>query len=207
MGDLDPVGIVLRLAILLFSVVLHEVAHGYVAYLCGDNTARDAGRLTLNPIPHIDPIHSIIMPIALLIMSNGQFMFGGAKPVPVNPYNLRKPRRDDLLVSVAGVTVNLILAIIAGIGFRLFSHVEVMAVFFSQLCFLNCILLIFNMLPIPPLDGSHVLASFLSPRAAQVYAGIGRYGFIIIVILLSTGLLSTVIFPLVWGLARLLMGF
>ena len=163
-GDL-----IVMLPILLFSVIVHEVAHGWMALRCGDPTARDAGRLTFNPLPHIDPFMTILLPLFLIISHSG-FIIGGAKPVPVNPYNFRRGEKDNVLVSFAGPASNILLALVAFLVSLVVilllkttgSPVFISAIkFLNFVIFLNLILANFNLLPIPPLDGSHILAYFL----------------------------------------------
>jgi len=148
--------------VLIMSVVVHEFSHGYTAYLLGDNTARDSGRLTLNPIKHLDLFGSVVLPL-LLVLSNAGFVIGWAKPVPYNPNNLRNVRKGTMLVSVAGVLANLLIAIIFGLLIR-FSpfliSVSLIGPFLkiaSIIVILNLVLVLFNLIPIPPLDGSKIL--------------------------------------------------
>ena len=202
---------VISVVVLLFSIIVHEVAHGFVAYKRGDSTAKLLGRLTLNPIYHIDIFGSIILP-AILILT-GAPVFGWAKPVPVNMYNLKNPKRDMIFVSLAGVTANFLLAVIAGIimflirsagaeGSFLFSVYMVM----QYVIVINIVLMIFNLIPIPPLDGSRVVLFLLPRDLAQKYAKIERYGFWIILILLMTNVLWKIIAPVANFLIRLLSG-
>lgn len=173
--------------ILLFSVVVHEYAHGYVASLWGDPTAAVHGRLTLNPIPHIDPVGSILVP-ALLLLSPGGLLFGWAKPVPVNPANYRNTRWGDVTVSLAGPASNVLLALVFTlfwIGARWTLGPEAMSEqLFPTAILLNLFLAAFNLLPIPPLDGSHVLYNFLPQPLAYNYMSLARYGFLILLLLL-----------------------
>lgn len=157
------------LVVLILSVILHEVAHGYAANYLGDPTARLAGRLTLNPIPHIDFFGSIILP-AVLAISGSPILFGYAKPVPYNPYNLRG-RWGEGFVAAAGALTNLALAIILGLFIRFFADGLPIAfvMVLSVAVYLNLLLCIFNLIPIPPLDGSKVLASLLTGRLAMRY--------------------------------------
>ena len=175
-----------------YSIILHEVAHGWVAKRCGDPTAEIAGRITLDPIPHIDPIMSILMPIVTYMTAG--FAFGGAKPVPVNPYNFRNLELDDLKVSVAGVAVNFLIAAGCAATLHVWEPGTINYVLFSRIAILNLVLGIFNLVPIPPLDGSHVMRLFLSKidrGVADAYESIGRFGFIII--MLGMGVLSPII--------------
>ena len=197
--------IIIFLPILIFSVIFHEVAHGWVALKCGDPTARDAGRLTFNPIPHIDPFMTILLP-ALLIFSGSTFIIGGAKPVPVNPYNFKRGERDNMLVALAGPASNILLSLIAfilSIGVIYLLKATGSQVFIAAFRFLNVIILLnlilakFNLIPIPPLDGSHILAYFLKGEAKIAYLKLRRYGFIILigVIMLGGGLFRILLAP------------
>lgn len=174
----------LLVPILLFSIVLHEVAHAWVARREGDRTAEALGRITLNPIPHLDPVGSILVP-ALLVAMPGGFVFGWARPVPVNPANFRDRRGGDIRVSLAGIAVNLLLALGfalllvplgAGAGGELDGGRGVLAgaAFFGIL--INLILAIFNLIPVPPLDGSHVVYHLLPPGLRERYRSMGRFG-------------------------------
>jgi len=189
------------LPILLFSVVIHEISHGYMALRLGDPTAKEMGRLTLNPIPHIDPVGSILVPLFSLLVA-GRVFIAWAKPVPVNSLNFANPRRDDILVAVVGPFSNIALALVCSlltIGFSLTagmlgaSSVPVLDEFFSFLInmfyggvYLNVVLAVFNLIPIPPLDGSHVVASLLPPNASDQYRRIGFFGIFLILFLLNT---------------------
>ncbi len=186
------------LPILLFSVIIHEISHGYAALRLGDPTARDSGRLTLNPIPHIDLVGSILVPLFSLL-TVGQVLIAWAKPVPVNPLNFSDYRRDEVLVSVVGPLSNLVMAIICAVITIVLLHIQPMIGYaassspfytfllkmFSGGIYLNVILGVFNLVPIPPLDGSHVLAMFLPESAALTYSRIGFVGIFLIIILLQ----------------------
>ncbi|HEY5545042.1 MAG TPA: site-2 protease family protein [Gemmatimonadaceae bacterium] len=195
MAELD--NFLLAVPVLLFSMVAHEYAHGYAALKQGDPTAQQLGRLTWNPIKHIDPFLTILMPVMLYWASNGAFIFGGAKPVPVNPRNYRNYRRGDIIVSLAGIATNLLLfplcaLIIVGLGLLgrlippgvetlfLVQRMMVMGILF------NLVLAVFNLLPIPPLDGSHVMKWVLPPAWSLRYQQLGRYGIVILLVLLWT---------------------
>jgi Zn-dependent protease len=184
--DNAVVDVVLFIAALLPSIILHEVAHGVVALRLGDSTAKDAGRLTLNPIPHIDPFGSIILPFALAMARMN--VFGWAKPVPVNPSRFQRPIEGMAVTSLAGPATNLLLALAVG---RLGPFQDVGGVIFltsdalwARLLFgllvVNAALAVFNMLPIPPLDGSKLLPLLLPPRAQEVFFRVSQYGFIIL---------------------------
>lgn len=183
--DLFTAGI--SLAILVYSAILHEIAHGYVAYRLGDPTAKLSGRLTLNPIPHIDPWMSIALPL-LLIISGSPVIFGAAKPVPIDPFNLHDGKKDLALVSLAGPLTNVAIALIAVTLYKIghpFLPPIILGVLF-QIVALNILLAIFNLLPIPPLDGSKVLAQFLPDKEAATYLSLSSIGFLIIFVLLWT---------------------
>lgn len=206
---MDPISIAIFIFILLFSVIFHEVAHGLMADRLGDPTARYAGRLTLNPIPHIDLFGSILLP-AFLVMVNSPIIFGAAKPVPVDFRNLRNLRRDMFLVSLAGPATNVFLAFLAAMMLRFAPGVSEMG---QQLLFqtvlLNIVLGVFNLIPIPPLDGSKVLASifgFIDQGWMYALLGLERFGFILIVLFLFSGLLQTVLLPPVFFLLKLFLG-
>jgi Zn-dependent protease len=203
---------------LLFALVAHEFAHGWTAYRQGDDTAYKLGRLTLNPIPHIDPILTIAMPAFLWFASHGAFTFGGARPVPVITRNFRNFRRGDLIVSSAGIITNLGLAlactalfaiageihILAGrIGTSTVDTLQRMLVWGIQI---NLILAFFNLIPIPPLDGSRILYHFLPPALGARYRSLDRFGFLLVLALLwlFKGTVSVLLYPASWGLAHLI---
>lgn len=178
--------------ILLFNIAWHESAHALVAHWCGDDTAKNLGRISLSPIPHIDIWGTLIIPL-INIFAPGAFMLvGWGKPVPVNPYNLRHPRRDDVLVALAGPFSNLILAIFTLLIVRLLPLIPEQqgSLFFQYLIFpmaaMSMMLCLFNLLPIPPLDGSHLLFSFLPQDLRKYYGKISMVSFIIMIVLINT---------------------
>ncbi len=185
------------IAILFFSIIIHEYAHGWVAYRLGDITPKISGRLTLNPLAHIDVFGTILLPIFLLIISRGAFAFGYAKPVPINPYNFRNPKKDIMWVGIAGPLSNFILAIIFILLIKLRLFVGFLYDIFIYGILINLILCIFNLLPLPPLDGSRVVAAFLPYRQALQYLKLEMVGFIVIVGLISLGFLHWFIFPII----------
>ncbi len=189
--------ILFQVAILLFSVILHEVAHGYAALRLGDPTARSEGRLSLNPIKHMDPWGTVVLPL-FLILVRSPFLVGWAKPVPVNPYLMRDPKRGMMLVGAAGPLANIVLILISALALRSlpFSAPPILFDLFKYCCAINIILALFNLVPVPPLDGSKVVAGILPPKMRQAYVGIERYGIFIIIGLLYLGLLDSVIVPL-----------
>ncbi len=188
---MDILSIIIVLAILLFSAILHEVAHGFVAERLGDPTARLAGRLTLNPKAHIDPLMSILLPLILMI-SGSPIILGAAKPVPIDPFNLRDGRKDLGLVSLAGPLTNIVLAILASflikiipfLGFIPFELSSFIYFILAQMVHLNLLLGIFNLIPIPPLDGSKIISLLLPHKLANSYLSLGSLGFFIILLLL-----------------------
>ena len=191
----------------LLGIVLHEVAHGWAAFKRGDNTAWMLGRLTLNPVPHIDPMGMGMFVFTALF---SPFVFGWAKPVPINPRNFRNLRRDLLIVTAAGPLVNFLLAFLFAAALRLllfapesFLVGSSLGTFLLKMCqvgvIANFTLAWINLMPIPPLDGGHILECLLPPRAASALARVERYGFLILVVLLASGTMSSILLPLIRG--------
>jgi Zn-dependent protease len=186
----------LALPILLFSMIAHEYAHGYAALKQGDPTAYQLGRLTWNPIKHIDPFLTVLMPVLTYYWSEGAMIFGGAKPVPVVPRNYRNFKRGDIIVSLAGVGANAVIAVacvvlavaVGALGQAMPGTAVALGYAQDMLrfgVFINLLLIMFNLLPVPPLDGSHVMKYLLPPAWAMHYQRVGAYGLLIIVLLLS----------------------
>ncbi|MBC2694253.1 MAG: site-2 protease family protein [Desulfobacteraceae bacterium] len=203
---------------LLFAVTIHEVAHGYVAYRMGDNTAMLAGRLTLNPIKHLDFIGSFLLPL-ILKFTGSPIIFGYAKPVPVNFANLRDYRKGVIYVSSAGVLANFACAFISGILFQLLLSlkslwynsaadyiVSTLILIFGYSVIINCVLAIFNMIPVPPLDGSKIFAMFLPLNLRRQYARLERFGIVIIFFLLMTNSLDKIVSFFINPLINFLLG-
>lgn len=195
----------LGLAILIFSIVLHEIAHGYVALRQGDPTARNSGRLTLNPIAHVDPVGSVLLPI-LLVLSHSPILLGWAKPVPINPGLFRRPARGIVLVGAAGPAANLLLAALAAALHRLLSPGGTLGLVLLSACVTNVVLALFNLVPIPPLDGSRVVVGLLPRRLRSRYLRLERYGFLLIILLLWTDVLGLFLKPAAEAVLRLLLG-
>jgi Zn-dependent protease len=197
----------------ILAITLHEVAHGWVAKQLGDPTAYMLGRLTLNPLKHVDPLGTVVVPIAMLVLSGGAMSFGWAKPVPVAFRNLRHPKRDMVLVAAAGPISNFLMATFWALlaAALSFSGSESTA---TQWLFNNCvfgmqinvILAVFNLLPIPPLDGSGVAVSLFGAPAARLYATIAPFGFLILILLLSTKILRVIFAPFQQLVLRLVFG-
>jgi Zn-dependent protease len=192
--------IIYTLVALVIAVIVHEVAHGYVAYRLGDPTAKSQGRLSLNPIPHIDLLGSIILPL-LCLMTGGAFFLAWAKPVPVNPNYFASPVRDMMWVALAGPISNLLLAYVAGVALHLGLTLDFPSVFMTfcyVFVYINVVLALFNMLPVPPLDGSRVLAWFLPSSLRSFLYRAEPYGIAVVFALVYFGLVSTylkVFFP------------
>ncbi|GBE15809.1 peptidase family M50 [bacterium BMS3Abin14] len=190
----------------LLAITVHEVAHGYIAYRKGDHTARLMGRITLNPIKHLDPIGSVLFPL-MLAMSGTGIIFGWAKPVPVNSFNFKSPRKDMVSVSLAGPASNLLLAMGFALIFRILlwfpganairnsAILEPLATMLVVGIQISIYLGVFNLLPIHPLDGSHILEGLLPAKQAMAYSRMARYGWIILLALLFTGVLNAIIVP------------
>ena len=182
----------------LFAITVHEASHGYVARMFGDNTAYVLGRVTLNPVKHIDPIGTILLPLGMALFT--PFIFGWAKPVPVDWNNLKHPKRDMIWVAAAGPAVNLVMAILWAILFGLLKTFGVQEQFFAEVAkagvYVNLVIMALNLLPIPPLDGGRIVAGLLPRNLSNAYSRIEPFGLLIIVGLLVTGLLSVVLQPL-----------
>lgn len=193
----------------LLSITLHEAAHAWIASLCGDTTAKALGRLSMNPFRHVDPIGTILVPISVAVLSGFHFVFGWAKPVPIDWRQLRRARLDVALVALAGPMSNLVMALIWGgcikTGALIGPQTSMLALFLVMTgqagVLINLVLGFLNLIPIPPLDGSRVMSSLLSPKWAYSYSKIEPYGFMIILLLLLSGVLGWIISgPIFWAL-------
>jgi len=218
----------IQLSVILFAISFHESAHAYAALRFGDTTARDLGRISLNPIRHIDPFGSVLLPIMLYFLSNGRFIFGAAKPTPVDLRNTKDPRMANLVVSAAGPVSNFLLASVGIVLLRILRLVDqrtivdlaeavqghhfaagalapIAYVLFSFVM-VNVSLGVFNLIPIPPLDGSGVVVSVFGPPVARLYATIAPFGFLILILLISTPFLGWVFAPFGRLALRLIFG-
>ena len=192
--------------ILIFSVIIHEIAHGAVANYLGDPTAKYAGRLTLNPIVHLDIFGSVLVPL-LLILARSPILFGWAKPVPINPYNFRDQKYGQAKVALAGPAANLGIALALGLILRFMPNFLISPAFYailSYVVFINILLAIFNLIPIPPLDGSHILFTFLPESFRSIKIFLSQYGFFILLIVIFFFL--GWLFPIIQFVYRLIVG-
>jgi Zn-dependent protease len=193
---------------LILSLGVHEAAHAFVAWRCGDSTARDLGRMTLDPLPHIDPFMTVLLPAILWFGSGGAMMFGGAKPVPVDYNRLRKPARDMMLVALAGPISNFLLAIVFFLVFKLlvfkagFAGQDIAALVMYRSMQWNCLLAAFNMIPIPPLDGSRVMSYLLPRPLRESYNRLEHLGMLLVLGLMFTGLLRFMYLPVMDALTN-----
>ncbi len=212
---MDPEYIIRQIIVsavpILIAIILHEVSHGFVANKLGDPTAKMLGRLTLNPLAHIDLFGTILMPLILLVSTHGQFVFGYAKPVPINPHNFRNPKRDMAISAAGGPLMNIAIALVSVIALKylivplaygasadvMLKMIKPMGMMLNASIQINIVLAAFNLLPIPPLDGGRVLMGFLPVSQANALGKVEPYGMIIVLVLLVTGIASVIVTPLI----------
>ncbi len=212
---MDPTSVARQLLIsalpILIAITFHEVSHGYVAHKLGDPTAKFVGRLTLNPLAHIDLFGTILLPLMLIVLTHGQFVFGYAKPVPINPMNFRNPRKGMAISAAAGPITNILLAFLSVVIMKAIllplaalspeslaeTVLRPFVMILNSSVVINVVLASFNMIPIPPLDGGRVLVGLLPHKQAMSFSRIEPFGFIIVLILIYTGIAGKIIMPLI----------
>ena len=194
---IDIIGLLVSFGILLIAMTVHEFSHGWVAYKLGDTTAKNSGRLTLNPLAHIDPIGTVLLPLFLYLSTNGQFVFGAAKPVPINYQALRNPKRDIIWIGASGPAANFVFAFLCSIVLRFPAPPVLIQYILQSFIVINVVLGVFNLIPIPPLDGSRIVMGLLPESLAYRYALIEPFGFFIIMALVWFRALDFFVWPAV----------
>jgi len=188
-------------SLLLVAMTMHEFAHGLTAYKLGDPTAKFSGRLTLNPLAHIDPFWTVILPLVLFLSTSGHFVFGAAKPVPINYRALKNPKKDIIWIGLSGPLANLIFAFIISQVLKSFPLSGILVQLLLNLFLINIVLALFNLIPLPPLDGSRVVMGLLPERLCRQYISFERYGFIILFALIWMGAFERFLWPMVISVA------
>ncbi|MCM8780345.1 MAG: site-2 protease family protein [Candidatus Omnitrophica bacterium] len=186
----------------MIAMSVHECAHSWVAYKLGDTTAKYAGRLTLNPLAHIDPLGTVLLPIFIFLITGGRFVFGAAKPVPINYHLLRNPKRDTIWIGLSGPASNFLFAFILSIINNFINPQPILGFVFENLIAINVILGVINLIPIPPLDGSRIVMGILPLDLAYRYAKVEPYGFFILMLLMMLGVFDI----LIWPVTKLILG-
>jgi Zn-dependent protease len=201
---LSLTALIISFSLLVIAMTVHEFAHGWIAFKLGDKTAKYSGRLTLNPLAHIDPVWTILIPLMLFLGSKGQFVFGAAKPVPVDYTQLNNPKRDMIWIALSGPLANIIFAVLISLLLRFMPQNTLPAALLANLAVMNIVLGVFNLIPIPPLDGSKIVLGILPSKIAIKYALLEQYSFIILIILVWSGAIGSFLWPAVEFILRTL---